>query len=132
GGGPAYYFHIDAQSQLFISAGEFGPPPDRLRAIRQHIVDNADDLEQVLATPTLQATFGHLYRGDTLQRPPKGFSPDLPNMEYLKLKRFVLRRKYQLDAHNAGALRSLVAADFQAAHPWVSWLRQIKEGQVLN
>lgn len=127
GGGPAYYFHIDAQGVLFISAGEFGPPPTRLRAIRQHLVDDAAGFEQVLAQPGLRATFGDLYRGNTLQRLPKGFTVELPHADYLKLKSFVVRRKYQLDADHAHSLQASLHEHFQAAHPFVSWLRQVRD-----
>ncbi len=130
GGGPAYYFHIDAQGLLFISAGEFGPPPARLHAIRQQLVVDATGFERVLAQPELQATFGDLHRDNTLQRMPKGFTADLPHPDYLKLKSFVVRHKQQLDASNAPQLRSILMEHFHAAHPFVFWLRQLKEGQL--
>lgn len=41
GGGPAYYFHIDASGTLLIAGGEYMPPADRLRAIRQQVVADA-------------------------------------------------------------------------------------------
>ncbi|HEV7855743.1 MAG TPA: DUF2461 domain-containing protein, partial [Herminiimonas sp.] len=40
GGGPAYYFHIDQKGLLLLAGGEYMPPPDRLRAIRQQIADD--------------------------------------------------------------------------------------------
>lgn len=128
GGGPAYYFHIDAQGQLLTSAGEFGPPPARLRAIRQQLVDDAAGFTSVLAQPGLQAVFGDLYRGNSLQRLPKGFTVDLPHPDYLKLKSFVVRHKQPLDATNAPQLRSILTEHFQAAHAFVAWLRQVRSG----
>ena len=41
GGGPTYYFHINETGTLLIAAGEWMPPPERLRAIRQHVIDDA-------------------------------------------------------------------------------------------
>ena len=41
GGGPTYYFHINETGTLLIAAGEWMPPSERLRAIRQHVIDDA-------------------------------------------------------------------------------------------
>src|SRR5438445_10021523 len=41
GGGPMYYFHVNADGMLLIAAGEYIPPADRLRAIRQQIVGDS-------------------------------------------------------------------------------------------
>ena len=41
GGGPAYYFHVDKDGTLLIAGGEYMPPADRLRTIRQYVVADA-------------------------------------------------------------------------------------------
>jgi uncharacterized protein (DUF2461 family) len=38
----------------------------------------------------LVATYGDLQEEGKLQRPPKGFDPDTPNIEYVKLKSFIV------------------------------------------
>ncbi|MDB5727330.1 MAG: hypothetical protein JWQ00_535, partial [Noviherbaspirillum sp.] len=38
GGGPAYYFHVDANGILLVAGGEYMPPADRLKLVRQRIV----------------------------------------------------------------------------------------------
>src|SRR5690606_7688856 len=47
GGGPAYYFHIDAGGTLLVAGGEYLPPADRLRAIRLHLQNDASGLNGV-------------------------------------------------------------------------------------
>ncbi len=57
-GGPVYYFHIDEQGMLLIGAGEYLPPPPRLKAIRAHIVNDATGFGKMLKNKALRQTFG--------------------------------------------------------------------------
>src|SRR5450830_78146 len=78
GGGPSYYFHIDASGTLLVAGGEYMPPSDRLRAIRRHIVDDASGFGRLLKNKKLMGTYGDLQTEGQLTRPPKGFDANLP------------------------------------------------------
>src|SRR5437868_3596070 len=56
GGGPAYYFHVDQDGKLLVAGGEYMPPAGRLRAIRQHIIDDAAGFGKVLKNRKLIET----------------------------------------------------------------------------
>jgi uncharacterized protein (TIGR02453 family) len=47
-GGPTYYMQIDGNGKLLFGAGEYMPPPHRLKALRQHMVDDAAGFRKVL------------------------------------------------------------------------------------
>ena len=47
GGGPAYYFQLDGNGRLFYACGEYMPPSDRLKAIRERIVTDPDGFGKV-------------------------------------------------------------------------------------
>jgi uncharacterized protein (TIGR02453 family) len=123
GGGPAYYFHIDARGVLFSAGGEYGPPADRLRAVRQHIVNDAAGFQRLLRDKGLHTTFGGLIERDKLIRLPKGFDDDAPHPEFLKLKSYMVRREVSVTKLSPEKLPDLLLADFKASAPLVKWLR---------
>ncbi len=126
GGGPAYYFHIDANSALLIAGGEYMPPPDRLRAIRQHVIADAAGFGKVLKNKKLKERFGGLQEEGKLTRPPKGFEADAPHIEYIKLKSFIAWKETSLKKKITADLAKEVVAGFKDAYPLITLLRQVK------
>ena len=126
GGGPAYYFHIDETGALLIAAGEYMPPPDRLRAIRQRVIDDADGFSKLLKNRTLKANFGDLQEEGKLMRPPKGFDADAPHIEYIKLKSFIVWKESDIRKKIPTDLGKELATAFKQAQPLVQWLRQVE------
>jgi uncharacterized protein (TIGR02453 family) len=127
GGGPAYYFHIDANGTLLVAGGEYMPPSDRLRMIRQHVIADATGFGKVLKNKKLNDAFGGLNQEGKLTRPPKGFDADAPHIESIKLKSFIawsetgLKKKIPVD------LEKQLVATFKDAYPLIAWLRQVKQ-----
>ena len=126
GGGPAYYFHIDAEGTLLVAGGEYMPPPDRLRAIRQHIVDDADGFGKLMKNRKLRQRFGDLRDEGKLARPPKGFDADHRHIEYLKHKSFIVWQETSLKKQLPPDLAKELLAGFKDAYPLVAWLRQAR------
>jgi len=125
GGGPAYYFHIDAQGILLIAAGEYMPPTHRLRAIRQHVIADAEGFSRVIKNKKLKASFGDLQEEGKLTRPPKGFDLDAPHMEYLKLKSFMVWKETNLKKNTPDNVVKHLTTAFKETYPLVAWLRQV-------
>ncbi|MDB5776977.1 MAG: hypothetical protein JWP38_3110 [Herbaspirillum sp.] len=126
GGGPAYYFHIDKQGKLLIAAGEYMPPSDRLRAIRRHVIDDADGFAKLIKNRTLKAAFGDLQQENKLTRPPKGFEADAPHIEYIKLKSFIVWKEIDIKRKIPADLGKDLAAAFKQSQALVNWLRQVE------
>lgn len=126
GGGPTYYFHIDASGTLLVAGGEYMPPPDRLRTIRQHVIDDAAGFGKVLKNKKLKDAFGDLQDEGKLSRPPKGFAPDTPHIEYIKHKSFIVWKETSLKKKFPADLDKELAAEFKNAYPLIAWLRQAK------
>jgi uncharacterized protein (TIGR02453 family) len=124
-GGPTYYFHIEPDGKLLFGAGEYRPPADRLKAIRQHVIDDAAGFAKVLKNKQLRATYGDLQPEDKLQRPPKGIDPAHPHVEYLKLKSYFVWTEVALDLNAPDKLAPQLAQGFKDASALVSWLRGI-------
>ena len=126
GGGPAYYFHIDANGTLLIAGGEYMPPSDRLRAIRQNIIADAAGFGKVLKNRKIKEGFGGLQEEGKLTRPPKGFDADVPHIEYIKLKSFIAWKETSLKKKIPADLEKELVAGFKDAYPLITWLRQVK------
>lgn len=129
GGGSTYYFHIERDGTLGFGVGEYLPPAPRLKAIREHVVNDATGFAKVLKNKNLRATYNDMLEEDKLQRPPKGFDPDHPHVDYLKLKSFFVWTEVKLDLNAPDQLVPRLAQGFQDAYALVSWLRGVPEPQ---
>ncbi|PUA16302.1 DUF2461 domain-containing protein [Glaciimonas sp. PCH181] len=125
GGGPMYYFHVNSEGMLRIAAGEYIPPADRLRAIRQQIATDSTGFGKLLKNKKLLASYDGLETGEQLVRPPKGFDADTPYIDYIRLKSYLVRKEQPLKKMLGDALEQELVASFKDAYPLVNWLRQI-------
>jgi uncharacterized protein (TIGR02453 family) len=127
GGGSTYYFQIERSGKLGFGVGEYLPPAPRLKAIREHVVNDATGFAKVLKNKHLRATYGDLLDEDKLQRPPKGFDPDHPLVDYLKLKSFFVWTEVDLELNAPEKLVPRLADGFEDAFALVSWLRGVPQ-----
>lgn len=126
GGGPSYYFQINAKGMLLVAAGEWLPPADRLRSIRQHIVAEPESFCQIRDSKPIARHFNGLQEAGKLKRAPKGFDPDSPQLESLKLKHFIVWRETSITGVMPEELSRDILAGFKVARPLVTWLHAIK------
>jgi uncharacterized protein (TIGR02453 family) len=126
GGGPTYYFHIEGNGTLGIGAGEYLPPADRLKAIREQIVNDATGFAKVIKNKNMRATFGELETENKLQRPPKGYDPGHPHIEFLKLKSFFMWTEVKLKLNAPDELVPQLARAYKDAFALVEWLRAVE------
>ena len=93
------------------------------------MVNDATGFAKVLKNKNLRATYNDMLEEDKLQRPPKGFDPDHPHVDYLKLKSFFVWTEVKLDLNAPDQLVPRLAQGFQDAYALVSWLRSVPEPQ---
>ncbi len=84
----SYYLHIQPGASM-LAGGMYHPGPENLARIRQEIDYNPGPLAEILQSSAFKKQFGEL-KGDKLKRPPKGYDPDHPNIEWLKHKDFIV------------------------------------------
>lgn len=83
-----YYLHI-TPGNSFIAGGYWMPQTDHLKAIRQEIDYNTNDLKKIIDEPEFVRLFGDFRKQEQLKNVPKEYSADNENIELLKLKNFV-------------------------------------------
>ena len=98
---PGYYFHLEPGGKSFVAGGLYMPAPEDVQKIRQEIDYNTEMLEKIFS----KAPFKKLYKDfddfDKLKTAPKGFPKEHPQVEWLKLKSFIVSH-YFLDEEVVG------------------------------
>jgi len=87
-GGVEYYLQIQP-GKSFIAGGYWMPEAEHLKAIRQEIDYNANDLKKVIYDKEFINLFGEFRKQDQLKTTPKGYDTDNENIDLLKLKSFI-------------------------------------------
>lgn len=82
-----YYIHIQPHGESMLGGGIYQPPAEELAKIRQEVDYNPGELMQIVTAPKFKKMFDTI-KGEKLNKAPKGYSPDHPNIEFLKLKSF--------------------------------------------
>ena len=82
-----YYFSVGAE-EIEIAAGVYMPGPEELLRLRRHISGNFTEFLKLESDRTTAKLMGRL-KGDSLSRPPRGFSFDDPAMEWIKWKQWL-------------------------------------------
>jgi len=82
---PGYYVHM-ATDNLFFGGGIWAPASPQLNLIRDHIADNARSWARIAQSAKVLEVGG--IKGDSLQRPPRGFDAEHVHIEDLKRKSF--------------------------------------------
>lgn len=95
-----YYLHIDPAGS-FVAVGVWCPPPNILKALRQSVYDNIEELEEIINKDDFKNNFGNFYEEDKLKKVPAGFPKDFEQAELLKLKHYMV--DYKLDNEMLGS-----------------------------
>jgi uncharacterized protein (TIGR02453 family) len=85
-----YYFHCEPGS-CFVGGGLWMPMPPELNKVRQEIDYNFAAFKKIINSKKFKSVYKDLSRDPEyiLSRVPKGYDPNNPAAEYLKLKSFV-------------------------------------------
>lgn len=116
-----YYLHLQPGNESFIGGGLYMPPGDHLKKVRQEIDYNAPELLKVVNDQSFKKCFG-VVQGEKLARAPKGYNPDHPNIEFLKLKSYVVLHKLSDEELKSNKLRQNLSGKCQAMKPFLDFL----------
>ena len=124
---PGYYFHLQPGAS-FVAGGKHMPDGTETLKIRNAIANNTDEFLKIVQKKNFRDAFGDM-RGDRLKNPPKGFEPDHPAAEYLKLKGFVAYAELHDDQTVTSAdFPKNVASLCKQMYPLVTFLRNALAG----
>jgi uncharacterized protein (TIGR02453 family) len=111
-----YYLHLDPAGS-FVAAGVWCPDANLLKALRQSVYDNIEEMNEIRFNPDFAKYFNSFYEDDKLKTVPRGFPKDFADAELLKLKHYMV--EYKLDKTILGAddFVARVGAILQCAYP---------------
>lgn len=117
---PSYYVHIQP-GENFVGGGIYMPQADVLKKIRQEVDYNPEELKKIVEAKRFRDTYGELM-GEKLSTAPKGYPKDHPNIEFLKLKSFVVMRKASDEEVSREGFDQKVLESFQVMKPLNDYL----------
>lgn len=120
-----YYLHLE-YDRLMMGGGIWMPENIQVQKIRQEIDYNWNDFEKIIRYKSFQKVYGDLYMGSDvkLTRPPRGYDPDHPGVEYLKLKSWIVTSEMNAKELLSNNLTQTVLKGFELLMPLVSFLNQ--------
>lgn len=118
-----YYFHLEP-GESFTGGGIYMPMPDELKKVRQEIDYNLNDFKKIIASKKFKSIYGDLDRSPSLSlsRIPKGYEPENPAAEFLKLKSYIAMVKIPDADLTAKDLVKKTAASFEALQPLLTFI----------
>lgn len=111
-----YYLHLDPAG-CFIAVGVWSPPPNILKALRQSVCDNIDELNEIRNEASFSTYFKTFFEEDKLKNVPAGFPRDFPDAELLKLKHYMVEYKLDDKILNASDFVLQLAQIARAGYP---------------
>ncbi|TDG38027.1 DUF2461 domain-containing protein [Pedobacter changchengzhani] len=121
GNEPGYYLHIQP-GKSFLAGGYWMPDAAHLKLIRQEIDYNISAFKEVVESETFTTTF-KLGRDNALKNAPKGYNPEDPNIEFLKLKSFEASKPIKDSDFLKTSIVENIVADCKTIYPLVAFLR---------
>lgn len=120
-----YCFHLEPGGS-FCGVGLWMPMPPELARVRQEIDYCHDEFTRILNSATYRKYFDNLYREKdaSLSRVPKGYDPQNPAAEDLKLKSFFSMHKLKDAELLSPGLVAETARMLLAAKPLVDFLNR--------
>jgi uncharacterized protein (TIGR02453 family) len=120
-----YYFHLEPGG-AFCGAGLWMPMPPELARVRQEIDYCHNEFSKILKSASYRKYFTDLYREKdaSLSRVPKGYDPENPAAEDLKLKSFFSMHKLKDAALVSTGLITETTRALLAAKPLVDFLNR--------
>ncbi len=114
---PNLYFMIDMNDPVdtvLVAGGLYAPSSRQLRGIREAIATNAEPFEQLFADREFRRHFkGGFSHDRAATRPPRGYDPSHPKMDWLKLQAFFVWKPYTRKQLTSPGFAKILAADWR-------------------
>ena len=121
---PGYYLHVQPGNKSFLAGGIYMPDPGNLAKIRQEIDYNSGALKKIMQSSKFRNLFGDFDPFDKLKTAPKGYAKDHLQIEWLKLKSFIVETPFTDSEVTDKKFVRLVAARCKPIKPLNDFLHE--------
>lgn len=120
-----YYFHLEP-GKSFVGGGLWMPEPAVVKRVRQEIDYNGPAFQRILHNTNFKSVYTDVYKGSdvSLSKAPKGYAPDHPAIEYLKLKSFIAETPVADADLTKATLHKRTVQAFEALLPFLQFINR--------
>jgi uncharacterized protein (TIGR02453 family) len=118
-----YYLRI-RPGESFLAGGFWEPNKEDLLRIRKEFEMDASEIREIISNPTFVTYFGKL-EGDALKTAPRGFDKEHPDMDLIRMKQFIVTRKFTDDEVLAPNFLQEVNESYKAMRPYFDYMSEI-------
>jgi uncharacterized protein (TIGR02453 family) len=118
---PGFYLNLEPKNN-WVGLGIWRPDSPTLKSLRQHIADNPAKWRRVVNNKAFKEKFK--VSGSSLIRPPKGFDPEHPLIDVLKMKDFTAVAPLKQSSVTSDAFMSDFVTTCRAGAPLVRLICQ--------
>jgi uncharacterized protein (TIGR02453 family) len=120
--GPEYYLHLQPGNSFF-AGGYWMPEAADLKNIREEIDYNTSEFLEIINAENFTSMFS-LRKEDTLKKAPKGYDPEHPQIELLKLKSFIAFFPIKDEELFNPVITKHLKKAFEGIYPFVQFLKR--------
>ena len=121
----AYYLHLEPHNRSMLAGGLYMPEPAQLTRFRETFAARPALLKSILLEPTFQQYFGAL-QGEKLKTTPRGYDPNHPEIEILRLKDVVAIHPLSDADVISDGLPDHTIQVFSALKPFLDYLNELQ------
>lgn len=118
-----YYLHLQP-GESFAGGGFWEPEPNDLKRIRDEFAFDIGPIRQIEADPVFKKYFGGI-RGEGLKTAPKGYDKDLPGIDLIRKKQFIVMRPFTDEEVTQPAFLQEVVKTFMAMRPYFDYMSMV-------
>ena len=119
-----YYLHLEPHNRSMIAGGLYMPEPEQIIRFREAVSRRPESFKSIIDDPVFKQYFGSL-DGERLKTAPKGFAPDHPEIELLRLKNVVVAHPLTDEGVLAEGLTTHIVKVFAVLKPFLDYLDEL-------
>ena len=118
-----YYVHLKPNKN-FAAVGFWDPNKEDLLRIRKELELDPSEFRELMQESDFKNTWGDL-EGEEVKTAPKGFSKEDPNIDLIRKKMFLFRKKYSDKEVLSPNFLEQLAQDFRTVRPFLDYMSSV-------
>ncbi len=119
-----YYYHLEPGGKSFVLSGFWAPNAGDLKLIRDDLAFDPSGLQAVISDPVFVQEFGVL-QGERLKKGPAGYDRDHTAIDLLRLKQFLVMRRFTDEEVLGGGFIGLASEAFKRMRPFLDYMSEV-------
>ena len=120
-----YYLHVEPGAS-FVGGGIYMPQPSILDSVRREIAGSFKEWQSIVHDKELLHFFPESVKpSGKLVRPPKGYDPDSPAIDYIKFKGYYTQRFIDNNEVTNPGFAASLAETFRSVKPLIDFINRV-------